>query len=158
MFPFLNTNAPDKEYGVAEPPAGAQKGTPAFTVAYSIFNGTPNPDAAWTLVRYMTGPEGMATWTSLGLAMPSRPDLADQWLEEFPEREPYIDAGEYATGVQYGPGGQQFSADANAILQSLFAGQIDTTEAQAQLVQAAEDDLTLVGESSSPEADATPAS
>lgn len=156
MFPFLNTNAPDKEYGVAEPPAGAQKGTPAFTVAYSIFDGTPNPDAAWALVRYMTGPDGMATWTSLGLAMPSRPDLADQWLEEFPEREPYIAAGEYATGVQYGPGGQQFSGDANAILQSLFAGQIDTAEAQAQLVQAAEDDLTLVGESASPEA--TPAS
>jgi len=152
LFPFLETNAPDLEYGVAEPPAGAQKGTPAFTVAYSIFNGTQNPDAAWALVRYMTGPEGMATWTSLGLAMPSRPDLADQWLAEFPEREPYVVAGEYATGVQYGPGGQQFSADANAVLQSLFAGQIDTTEAQAQLVQAAEEDLTLVGESASPEA------
>jgi multiple sugar transport system substrate-binding protein len=155
MFPFLGTSAPDKEYGVAEPPAGTQKGTPAFTVAYSIFNGTQNPDAAWALVRYMTGPEGMATWTSLGLAMPSRPDLADQWLEEFPEREPYVAAGEYATGVQYGPGGQNFTADANAVLQSLFAGQIDTAEAQAQLVQAAQDDLTLVGESASPEA--TPA-
>jgi multiple sugar transport system substrate-binding protein len=152
MFPFLNTNAPDKEYGVAEPPAGAQQGTPAFTVAYSIFNGTQNPDAAWTLVRYMTGPDGMATWTSLGLAMPSRPDLADGWLESFPEREPYIAAGEYATGVQYGPGGQNFSADANAVLQSLFAGQIDTAEAQAQLVQAAQDDLTLVGETASPAA------
>jgi multiple sugar transport system substrate-binding protein len=152
MFPFLETNAPDLEYGVAEPPAGAQKGTPAFTVAYSIFNGTENPDAAWALVRYMTGPDGMATWTSLGLAMPSRPDLADQWLEQFPEREPYIVAGEYATAVQYGPGGQQFEADANAILQSLFAGQIDTAEAQAQLVQAARDDLTLVGEVASPEA------
>jgi multiple sugar transport system substrate-binding protein len=152
LFPFLSTNAPDKEYGVAEPPSGAQKGTPAFTVAYSIFNGTQNPDAAWALVRYMTGPEGMATWTSLGLAMPSRPDLADQWLQEFPDREPYVAAGEYATGLQYGPGGQQFEADANAVLQSLFAGQIDTAEAQAQLVQAAEDDLTLVGESASPEA------
>lgn len=152
LFPFLETTAPDLEFGVAEPPAGAQQGTPAFTVAYSIFNGTQNPDAAWALVRYMTGPEGMATWTSLGLAMPSRPDLADQWLEEFPEREPYVAAGEYATGVQYGPGGQQFSADANAVLQALFAGQIDTTEAQAQLVQAAEDNLTLVGESASPAA------
>lgn len=156
MFPFLTTNAPDKEYGVAELPAGAQKGAPAFTVAYSIFNGTQNPEAAWTLVRYMTGPEGMATWTSLGLAMPSRPDLADQWLENFPEREPYLDSGEYATAVQYGPGGQKFAADANAILQSLYAGQIDTAEAQAQLTEAAENDLTLTGESASPEA--TPAS
>lgn len=152
MFPFLNTNAPDKEYGVAEVPAGpAGKGTPAFTVAYSIFNGTQNPDAAWTLVRYLTGPEGMATWTSLGLAMPSRPDLAETWLEKFPERKPYLDSGEYATAVQYGPGGQKFAADANAILQSLYAGQIDTAEAQAQLTTVAEQDLTLV-----PAAQATP--
>lgn len=160
MFPFLATSAPDKEYGVAELPAGAQKGAPAFTVAYSIFNGTQNPDAAWTLVRYMTGPEGMATWTSLGLAMPSRPDLAEQWLQEFPEREPYLTSGEYTTAVQYGPGGQKFAADANAILQSLYAGQIDTTEAQAQLTEAAENDLTLIGESASPDAspDASPAS
>jgi multiple sugar transport system substrate-binding protein len=160
MFPFLNTNAPDKEYGVAELPAGAQKGAPAFTVSYSIFNGTQNPDAAWALVRYMTGPDGMATWTSLGLAMPSRPDLADQWLQEFPDREPYLTSGEYATAVQFGPGGLKFRDNANAIIQSLYAGQIDTAEAQAQLTQTAEADLTLIGEAASPSAspDGTPAS
>jgi len=152
MFPFLNANAPDKEYGVAEVPAGAQKGTPAFTVAYSIFNGTQNPDAAWTLVHYLTGPDGMLTWTSLGLAMPSRPDIADAWLEDFPERQPYLESGDYATAVQYGPGGQKFAADANAILQSLYAGQIDTAEAQAQLNTVAEQDLTLGTGTASPEA------
>ena len=152
MFPFLSTNAPDKAYGIAELPAGpAGKGTAAFTTSYSIFNGSQNPDAAWTLVRYLTGPDGMATWTSLGLAMPSRPDLAETWLAEFPDRKPYLDSGEYATAVQFGPGGQKFRDDANAILQSLFAGQIDTAEAQTQLAQAAENDLTLVGEAT-PEA------
>jgi multiple sugar transport system substrate-binding protein len=144
MFPFLNTNAPDKEYAVAELPAGpAGKGTPAFTNAYSIFNESQNPDAAWTLVNYLTGPEGMATWTSLGLAMPARPGLADAWLEQFPERKPYLDSGEYAIAVQYGPGGQEFNADANAVMQNLYAGQIDTAEAQAQLVEAAENALDL---------------
>jgi multiple sugar transport system substrate-binding protein len=152
IFPFLETSAPDKEYGVAELPAGSQKGAPAFTVAYSIFNGTQNPDAAWALVRYMTGPDGMGTWTSLGLAMPARPDLADAWVAEFPEREPYLTSGDYAKAVQYGPGGQKFSADANAVLQSLYAGQIDTAEAQTQLNEAAENDLTLIGESATPEA------
>lgn len=152
VFPFLETNAPDKEYGIAELPAGTQNGTAAFTVAYSIFNQTQNPDAAWALVRYMTGPDGMATWTSLGLAMPSRPDLADTWLEKFPDRKPYLDSGEYATAVQYGPGGQKFAADANAVTQSLFAGQIDTAEAQTQLTEAAKNDLTLVSGAASPAA------
>jgi multiple sugar transport system substrate-binding protein len=144
MFPFLNTNAPDKEYGIAELPAGpAGKGTPAFTNSYSIFNGSQNPDAAWTLVNYLTGPEGMALWTSLGLAMPARPGLAEEWLAEFPEREPFLVSGEYATAVQYGPGGQAFNEDATSILESLFAGQIDTAEAQVQLVEAATTNLTL---------------
>jgi multiple sugar transport system substrate-binding protein len=144
MFPFLNTNAPDKEYGIAELPAGpAGKGTPAFTNSYSIFYQSQNPDAAWTLVNYLTGAEGMLTWTSLGLAMPARPGIADQWLEIFPEREPYLASGEYATAVQYGPGGQQFAEDANSVLQLLYAGEIDTTEAQTRLVEAAENALDL---------------
>lgn len=144
MFPFLKDNAPDKQYGIAELPAGpAGKGTPAFTNSYSIFNGSQNPDAAWTLVNYLTGPEGMLKWTSLGLAMPARPGLADQWLELYPERKPYMDSGDYATAVQYGPGGQKFNDDANAVLQNLYAGQIDTATAQEQLVEAANNDLTL---------------
>lgn len=152
MFPFLKTNAPDKKFEVAELPAGpGGKGTPAFTNAYSIFNGSKNPDAAWTLVNYLTGPEGMAKWTSLGLAMPARPGLADAWLEQYPERKPYLDSGEYATAVQYGPGGQQFNDDANAIMQNLYAGQVDTTEAQQQLVEAATKDLKLgVGGAATP--------
>ncbi|MDQ3542041.1 MAG: hypothetical protein M3440_15295, partial [Chloroflexota bacterium] len=63
----------------------------------------------------------------------------------FPEREPYIAAGDYATAVQYGPGGQTFATDANAVLENLFAGGIDVAEAQAQLVTAAENNITLVG-------------
>lgn len=147
MFPFLNTNAPDKNPGIAEPPAGpAGKGTPAFTNSYSIFAGTQVPDAAWTLVNYLTGPDGMALWTSLGLAMPARPGLMDGWLQQYPERAPYAAAGEYATAVQYGPGGQQFNDDANAIVESLFAGQVSTEEAQAQLVTVAQNDLQLAGQ------------
>lgn len=151
MFPFLKTNAPDKKYGIAELPAGTQKGTPAFTNSYSIFKGSKNPDAAWVLVNYLTGPEGMATWTSLGLAMPARPGLAEDWLKQYPDRKPYLDSGEYATAVQYGPGGQKFNDDANAVLQLLYAGQVDTAEAQTQLTDAATNDLTLTG-TASPEA------
>jgi multiple sugar transport system substrate-binding protein len=144
MFPFLATNAPDKEVGIAELPAGpAGKGGPAFTNSYSIFGGTQNPDGAWALVNYLTGNEGMALWTSLGLAMPSRPGLMEQWLEQYPEREPYAAAGDYTTAVQYGLGGQKFSQDANAVLESLFAGQIDVAEAKAQLVTVAQTDIQL---------------
>jgi hypothetical protein len=52
--------------------------------------------------------------------------------------------------VQYGPGGQAFNEDANAVMQNLYAGQIDTTEAQAQLVEAAEGNLNLGGGTATP--------
>ena len=52
------------------------KGTFAFTVSYSINAKTQQKDAAWFLVNYLTGQQGMQKWTSLGLAMPSRKSLA----------------------------------------------------------------------------------
>jgi len=144
FFPFATTNAPDLKFAVAELPAGPKgKGSPGFTVSYAIGKASKAPDAAWELVNYLTGSEGMADWTSKGLAMPSRPALSAEWLKKFPEREAYVKAGEYAKGVQYGPGGQKFNDDANAVLQDLFAGGIDTKEAQSQLVEKAKADITL---------------
>ena len=146
VFPFLKTNAPDKKYGIAELPAGpGGKGTPAFTNSYSIFAGSKNPDAAWVVVNYLTGPEGAEIASKLGLAVPGRPDLEAGWLKLFPERAPYIAAGKYATPVQYGPGGQKFQQDADAVLQSLWAGQIEESAASTQLNDVATKDITLTG-------------
>ncbi len=130
MFPFLQDAAPDAPFGVAELPAGpAGKATLAFSPAYVIYADTKVPDAAWEVVNYLTGPEGMALWTDTGLAMPSRPALAEAWLAKFPERQPYIASGEYARGWQLGVGGHAFFNDAQAELQGLFAGTQDVATA-----------------------------
>jgi multiple sugar transport system substrate-binding protein len=144
MFPFLDQNAPDKAFAVAELPQGpAGPGTPAFTQAYSIFNGSENPDAAWVLASYLSGVDGVRAMLPFGLAIPPLPALEVEYLEYWPDRAPYLASGEYATGVQYGPGGQTFATDANAVLQSLFAGTIDLPTAQQQLYDAAVNNITL---------------
>lgn len=144
MFPFLADNAPDLDVGIAEMPAGpAGKSTLAFTVSYSIYAGTKIPDQAWSVVNYLTGPDGMALWTSLGLAMPSRPALADAWLQKFPEREPFLKSGEYAKGWQLGVGGEAFNNDANAELQNLFAGGQDVKTTLANIATAARNRIQL---------------
>jgi multiple sugar transport system substrate-binding protein len=146
VFPFLQSNAPDLQFGIAEMPAGpAEKATLAFTVSFSAFSGTQEPEAAWTVINYLTGEEGMGKWTSLGLAMPARTALADAWLQQFPEREPFLVSGEYARGWQLGPGGQAFYNDANAEMQGLFAGTIDVETALANMQAAAESRITLGG-------------
>jgi len=145
MFPFLAENAPDLKFGISEMPSGpVGKATLAFTVSYSIYAGTKIPDQAWSVVNYLTGPDGMATWTSLGLAMPSRPALADAWLAKFPEREPFLKSGDYARGWQLGVGGEAFNNDANAELQNLFAGGQDVKTTLANIANAAKNRIQLM--------------
>jgi multiple sugar transport system substrate-binding protein len=144
MFPFLAESAPDIQFGVAEMPAGpAGKATLAFTVSFSIYSETKAPDAAWTVTNYLTGPEGMEKWTSLGLAMPSRPALADAWLAKFPEREPFLTSGEYAKPWQLGVGGLAFYNDAGAELQNLFAGGQDVKTTLQNMATAAQNRIQL---------------
>lgn len=144
MFPFLAASAPDKQFLIAELPTGpAGKVTMGFTVSYSINAKTKVPAAAWELVNYLTGPEGMARWTDLGLAMPSRPALAEAWIATYPEREPYLAGGAYARPWQLGPGGQAFFQDANAILEAVFAGQTETADAVTQLAERAAADIKI---------------
>ncbi len=144
MFPTLADQAPDKEFAVAELPQGpGGPGTPAFTQAYSINAASQNPDAAWVLVNYLTSVDGVREMLPFGLALPPLPALEGEFLQNFPEREPYLKSAPYAKGVQYGPGGQTFNTDANAVLQSLFAGQIDVATAQQQLVDAGNNNITL---------------
>ncbi|MGH2535230.1 MAG: ABC transporter substrate-binding protein [Thermomicrobiales bacterium] len=139
MFPHLASSAPELAFGVAEMPEGpGGKATMAFTVSYSAFFGTQVPNEAWTLINYLTGPEGMAKWTSLGLAMPARPALAEEWAQQFPERQPFLASGEYASPWALGPGGQGFFAEANSVLQGLFAGGMETSDAVADMAAAAE--------------------
>ncbi len=144
MFPFLEENAPDKKVGIAELPAGpGGRATMAFTVCYGIFGKTQVADAAWTLVSYLTGPDGMKAWTDTGLATPSRVALAEGWQAKFPDRAPFLTQGDVAKPWQFGPGGQKFFDDANAILQSVFAGETDTATAASEMAEKAKADITL---------------
>jgi len=144
VFPFLKTNAPDLKFGIAEMPAGpVATATLAFTVCYCIFNDTEVPEQAWELVNFLTGPEGMGKWTSLGLAMPARPGLSAAWLAQYPEREPFLLGGEYAKPWQLGPGGQRFMEDANGEMQNLFAGGQDVATTLANMQTRAEESIKL---------------
>ena len=60
--------------------------------------------------------------------------------------------GEYASPWQFGPGSLRFNEDANAILQSLFAGETEVADAREQMVQKAQEDITLAGEAATPAA------
>jgi multiple sugar transport system substrate-binding protein len=76
LDPFMTTTYPDIKYSWAEMPEGTGgKATISYTVSYSIGVDSDQKDAAWVLLTYLTGPEGMAEWTKGGVANPSRSDV-----------------------------------------------------------------------------------
>ena len=46
--------------------------TISYTAAYGIGADSANPDQGWTVLQYLTGPDGMKLWTEGGIAVPSR--------------------------------------------------------------------------------------
>jgi multiple sugar transport system substrate-binding protein len=68
---------PKIKWQFAEMPTGTsgQKVTINYTAAYGIGADSVNKDQAWVLMQYLTGPDGMAKWTSGGIAVPSRSDV-----------------------------------------------------------------------------------
>jgi multiple sugar transport system substrate-binding protein len=96
LVPAMENDFPDTPFEMAELPEGVQQGNLAFTVAYSMGVDSPNKDQAWVLLQYLSGQEGMAKWTSLGLALPARDDV-----EPAPNREALVAGLEYATAYGF---------------------------------------------------------
>ncbi|CUS06163.1 putative ABC transporter substrate binding protein [Candidatus Promineifilum breve] len=123
IAPFLNDQFPDLNWGLTEMPAGpGGDATMAFTVCYGVAADAPNPEASIRLANWLTGAEGMAQWTGLGLAMPTRASLSDGWLEAFPDLQPFLAGADYARPWQFRPGFQDVLDTINAGLQIAFTG------------------------------------
>ncbi len=98
--PYMKDQFPDTKYAWAEMPEGsAGKATLGFTVSYSMGADSKNKDASWVLINYLTGKEGMTTWTEGGVANPSRKDIAGA-----PGKEILIQGADYARPWSFIPG------------------------------------------------------
>jgi multiple sugar transport system substrate-binding protein len=74
MFPTM-AGFPDVKFATAPLPIGKKRGNLAFTVSYSMARDSKNKPAAWALLKYLVGRQGMQQWVSLGLALPTRKDV-----------------------------------------------------------------------------------
>lgn len=123
IVPFLADQFPDVQYGVAQLPAGpGGEATMAFTVCYGVPAGGSNIEASFELVNFLTGSEGMKMWTDLGLAMPTRQSLAEDWLAQFPDLAPFLAGADYARPWQFRPGFQDVIDTINAGLEQALSG------------------------------------
>lgn len=103
-IPFLEDTFPDVEYGTAELPAvNGEKGTMAYAVGYVMNAASEKKEASWKLISYLTGKEGMETWTSKGFALPTRKSVAEKLgYDKDPLRGALVAGASYATVWQEG--------------------------------------------------------
>ena len=104
LIPYLKQTFPNIEYATSEVPTIAgKKGTMAYTVAYVMNKQSKHKPEAWQLISYLTGKEGMKTWTSSGFALPTRKSVAAALgYDHNPLYLPFITGANYATIWQVG--------------------------------------------------------
>jgi multiple sugar transport system substrate-binding protein len=103
-IPFLKETFPELEFATAEvPQMNNRPGTMVFTVGYVMNRQTQHKQAAWELISYLTGKEGMAQWTGTGFALPSRKSVAEKLkVDQDPLRSALVAGVSYATPWQAG--------------------------------------------------------
>jgi len=77
LDPAMSSAYPTVKYAWAPFPTGSS-GSPvtiSYTVSYSIPADAKNKDAAWVLLSWLTGVQGMTLWTQGGVALPARSDV-----------------------------------------------------------------------------------
>lgn len=104
IISYLKETFPNLEYGIAEVPTmGDKKGTMAYTVAYVMNKKSQHKLAAWKLIAYLTGKDGMTAWTKNGLALPTRTSVANKLnYADNALYAPFIAGAGYATIWQAG--------------------------------------------------------
>ena len=104
IISYLKETFPNLEYGVVEVPTIAgKKGTMAYTVAYVMNKKSEHKLAAWKLIAYLTGKEGMTAWTKTGLALPTRASVANKLsYHKNALYAPFVAGASYATIWQAG--------------------------------------------------------
>ncbi len=119
LVPYMTQTYPNVKYGVAPLPIGPT-GKPAnlsFTNAWAAYSGTRHPEAAWELIKYMTGSTVQESNLTAGFALPTLKSLANSsYFASHPDLKVLFDAAPYSYADYYGSQDSAIHTDlANAI-------------------------------------------
>ncbi|MGH2493982.1 MAG: ABC transporter substrate-binding protein, partial [Ktedonobacteraceae bacterium] len=119
LIPYMASTYPNVQYDIAPLPMApnGQRSNLTFTNAWSAYSGTKNPEAAWELVKYMTGSAVQESQLNAGFALPTLKSLANAgYFASHPGFKTLFDAASYSHADYYGPQDTAIHTDvANAI-------------------------------------------
>ncbi|QBD83710.1 ABC transporter substrate-binding protein [Ktedonosporobacter rubrisoli] len=128
LIPYLTQNFSHVDYGIAPiplAPAG-KRGNLIFMNAWAAYAGTRHPEAAWELIKYMTGQEVQGSQLHAGFALPSLRSLAnDAYFEQHPALKVLFDAASYGYVDVYGPDDLFIHQKLDLAIASVLSGKAD---------------------------------
>ena len=136
MFPTMSGDFPNVKFTVSRMIMNKQHGNLGFTVSYSMARDSKNKAAAWQLIRYLVGKPGMKTWTSKGLALPSRSDVAP-----VAGRGPFLADAAAARPWQFAPKFSKVIDVANNELSAVIEGKQSVDQMLQKIEKASNDAL-----------------
>jgi len=119
-LPYMHDTFPTVSYATYAMPHGRARGDLGFTTSYSMAKDSKNKAAAWTLLSYLTGAQGMKKWTDQGLALPSRSDVPPA-----AGRSVLIKEAPYSRAWSFFPGFSDVYTVMNNDLTAVFQGKKD---------------------------------
>jgi multiple sugar transport system substrate-binding protein len=131
---FMQTGFPNVKYTIYPMLRQRAEGNLAFTVSYSIGKESKNKAAAWRLLTFLAGPVGMRTWTSGGIALPSRSDVKVP-----PGRAALVKAAPHARPWQFTAGFDRVYDLATKELEKTSEGQQSVADMLKNIHDATED-------------------
>jgi multiple sugar transport system substrate-binding protein len=136
LFPYMQSTFPDVKFATEQMVMNKKHGNLAFTVSYSMAKDSDNKDAAWQLLRYLVSKPGMKTWTSKGLALPSRSDV-----KPVSGRAAFLADASAAHPWQFAPKFSQVIDSANNELSAVIEGKESVSEMLKKIESTANDTL-----------------
>jgi multiple sugar transport system substrate-binding protein len=97
LIQYLQKNFPHTQYGIAPLPLSplGKRADLIFTNAWAAYSRTPHPEAAWELIKYMTGQAVQESQLKAGFALPSLKNLAnDPYLRNNPDFKVLFDSAQ----------------------------------------------------------------
>jgi multiple sugar transport system substrate-binding protein len=117
---FMNETYAHTPYRAAPLPVGKQAASVAFAAGYAIPKRTADPDKAWQLLRYLTGPEGGRIWAESDVGLPARRSVArEAAIERDPLKRVFMQSLAHARIWQFRVN-QRVLDDTQSALQAIF--------------------------------------
>jgi multiple sugar transport system substrate-binding protein len=123
LIPYMSSTYPNIQYDIAPLPVSStgKRANLIFTNAWAAYSGTKHPEAAWELIKYMTGTTVQKSQLDAGFALPTIKGLSnDPYFTQHPDFKVLFDAASYSYADYYGPQDVAIHNDLATALQAVM--------------------------------------